>query len=382
MIKFKQKEYVLPLALLNTALTGGMIAQGISQGKEEKEQAEEQQAEMEKQSELMAEQNRKLEKLATVAKGNPEVAEQTSAILQNKQFANIGTIIDKSVGAVKGFMRTNPNIVKFKNSEAGKFLKTGGQAVKNVVSKPVLGNLKFGVTMGVGSLAAGSYIHHDMKKNNLQMDENGNLAQRGYSENLVGKVTKPIGKVLKSPAVSEVKGALGSVAGGFAFSGLPTVLQYKANKQALQDQIGAVKQKSYAIPGIGKLASSAKTIGANLKNGWNVFRSHPAESTINGISKFASFGVGGKSQMKKLSDSMINYGKANNSRAAIKTGLWMKGHRTATAAITVAPAIALGSGAFDAGSKVVNKVGRNLSPGSYEYQDAQNKQVNGNINQV
>lgn len=36
MIKFKQKEYVLPLALLNTALTGGMIAQGISQGKEEK----------------------------------------------------------------------------------------------------------------------------------------------------------------------------------------------------------------------------------------------------------------------------------------------------------------------------------------------------------
>lgn len=330
MIKYKQKEFVAWLMPVLTGAgvvaTGAQMAQSSGQAKENEEQAE-------RAEELMKKQNKKLDKIAKAAKSNPEVAQQAVDVVKQKGFA-INASALSSLG------------------------KSVIQAGKGAFGKGMKSNIAVGSAVAGTTYLGGKYIQRDMKKNNMDVDENGNLVSKQYAvpASAIMNLKKAGNLVWKN------KGTLGI---GAALGGAPLVLGYQADKQQAKDQIEAT-QKEYAIG-----ASALK----GLAKGFKAFKAHPGQSTTGFINNMASFGIGGTKNVQKFAAGLSKYGSQNGSEMAVKAGDWMMKHKTAANAVTAVPLAGAATLTWDGTTKAANKVGKSVDPDAYKYQDSKNKQI-------
>ena len=399
MIRFRQKEFFWP-AVLTVGATGASMVQASSQAKQTEEQAEETQ-------ELMRAQNKKLEKIAKAAKTNPDAAGQAAQVLKQGQY---------SVALSMGTMR---NLVKSKQA-----LQAIGTAGKEAFGKGLARNAAGGVGMGVAAYGAGKLIQRDMKKEGMDVDEDGNLYQKSYAVPVLGTITKAAGEFAKKhPKTALAAGGLGT---GVGFVGAPTLLGYKADKAQMKDQIEATQKQFAVLPmsflrGIvrGKQAvqgavSAAKPVISNAaakgEAYWKAGKEaatqkkdalvkgiqekeivkNPGKTLLGFGSTMTSFGVMGRENMGKFATNLMNsksewaqkLGKGMLSKDAAGNLIQGEGKYAGQyLANKKAMAGAIGAGAlatkatWDAGEKITNKIGHKVDPDAYKYQDAKNQQV-------
>lgn len=384
MTKFRQKEFIAPLAALggiaNAAMIGGTgisIIQGKKQQKEIEEQGRAAQEAAEKQQELIREQNRKLERIAEKAQSNPQAVGELKDVMGQRTYALI-----------------NPKTVK-----NAKLMLGDGLKILNNHKDHLAGMAMTGVGVGTVNYAAGKYIQHDMKKEGLteHMTEQKTYAipTKSIMEGL-SKGVKFAGKTAKNNWKS-------SLGWGVAIGGLPTVMQYQADKQQIKDQIGAT-QKVYAnigsilnagkaalksIPGkikgtpsaavesIRKIPTMAKGTWNSTKKGWNTFKSHPGQSILGGISNL-SFG-GGSKGVKNIANEMSQGQSEWTRKIASKMTRVDKQGNIQPTKVALAASIPVGLGimhaTWNAPEKAIKKATEAVDPGAYKYQNSKNQQI-------
>ena len=141
-------------------------------------------------------------------------------------------------------------------------------------------------------------IHPQLKKNNMDVDDSGNLVAKQYA--IPGSVMTGLtatGKFIKNNPKT--------ILGASAMGGVPVVLQYKADKQMAKDQIEATQEErqyaavpisvlrgmvrgKQAIAGIGKNITGA---GKKIADGWNEFNSHKMQSITGTASQLSSLAI-------------------------------------------------------------------------------------------
>lgn len=413
MIKFRQKDFAFPLALLANSAMVGMTGLQMKQGADQAKEAE---AQAERQAELIQEQNRKLDKLAKAAKNNPQVVSSVPDVLQQKQYAApvpppkyikaVGDFASKYMGKAKnavlntGASQKSMDLVnKARQTGAGKVIEGVGKSANEAFGKPVKNNLKLGIAVGATTYGAGKYIQHDMKKNGMQVGQDGNIefkqASYGIVSNVAGMVknsaagkwtnqqaTKALntkgGQVAKNSfdAVKYVgKKHGGTVLSGVAFGGGMPLVGYMADKKQAKDQVEATRpplklqQKDYAIPGVGMI----KGLGSSAVKAVKGFN----KDKIGKTTGFLSMGVGGTKNVQKFGQALVKNGEKSGSNAMVGVGKWIGNHKTAANAIAAVPAIGVGAAAWDKSAEVVKGATKKIDPHAYDYINAKEKQ-NGN----
>lgn len=365
MIKFRQKNFVLPLlGAASTALSAATVpvmvattalpmAQASKQGKEAKEQAEQSAALMEKQNQLIKQQNKQIEKLA---RKNPQASAEFGRIKQATY--SIGSTL---VGV--------------------------GRACKNTFGSGVASNIKMGLGMSGAGYLANKYISHDMKKNGLDYDQNGNLiSTKSYSDQTTEVAKKSLGK--------RIGGSLFGVGTTLALGGGMDIMGYQADKRMLKDQLAATsspqlqqvpqtttysvtvprpknraKQKLFFALNSAGLFKNIGTSARNTFNNWrtgtrNYFKDWKTNIS-GGISSFASFGLGGTKNVQKFGENLRAEGGTLG-----KVGDWIKEHPARANLVTAVPLVGAASLTWNGATKVGDTVGRKLDPSAYKYKDA------------
>lgn len=366
MIKFKQKEYVIPAALLtvgkgalgalnaagNVAAIGG-IAQGAQQMKQAEQQAEEQAA-----------QNRKITKalnnIAENAKNNPQAAQQAADVMGQKQFARI------NLGGMKkvwGSVKNNPT---FKNASG--LAKDVGTIVKENRGELISGTLAGGVLAG-SSYIADKAVQHDMKKNGIPVQKN--YAVTGS----IMKGLKTAGKETWNAAKNH-KGMMISMA---ALGAAPVGLGYMAEKQQLKDQVASTQQKTYSLKlksfgkfgWVGKISKSIGNRWTKTKNWWKAVP--PGERILGGISSFS--GGGGREGVSKFGQRLQELGKKSGSTWSQKTGKFIQDHPKTALAASIPVGIGTMAMTWDTGEKLVRKGAKAIDKDAYAYQESKEQQI-------
>lgn len=353
-------------------LTGGSILQGVQQSKEQKKIAEQQEEASERQEELIKEQNRKLERIAEKAKSNPQAGEQAAALVQQRQYS-IGGIFRLAR------MKAAPMISKMKASpivsQAKPLMKDIAKAGNTAFGDGIASNIATGTAMGVTGYGVGKVIQHNMRKNNLDVDENGTMYQKSYSVlSGIGTAFKAVNKSLTPKVVSSLKKPSTWLIGA-AIGAAPTALGYVADKSQMEEQANATRQqRQYSA---GSIFKSALNLAKSTKAGQAVadwtrpIRTHTMQTITGAASNLASFGLAGTKNVQKFGEALSK----GNSEIAKNAGNWIKNHKTAANAISILPGAAVAGVTFDGVSNAINKTGKIVDPGAYKYQDSKEQKV-------
>ena len=386
MIKYRQKEFFVGAAL--SALSVGSELLGLKQSHDQaeqaKEQAEAQAEQMEDHNELLREQNRKLDRIAERAKSNPDQAMSAVNSLDQSQ---------KQFGLPASVLR---NVVKVKNAatnignSAVGLAKNIGKAGGATFGSGMASNVATGAVMGLAGYAGGKFILHNMKKNGLDTDENGNLVQqKSYSalagvSNMGKSFGKMVGGNLKKKSTWIMSGGLTAV---------PMVMGYMSDKKQMNDQVTATQQpqeqpqqKAYATVKPGILSNVTKA-AKSLKPGWwdfSKFKAHPGQTLSGFAANVGSFGMMGTKQVQKFGKRLEELGKGGTlgrgitgtkNDAAVKVGQFIQNHKTAANLGAIGVGAGLTKLTWDGSQAAIKKVGKTLDPGAYKYQDAQDRKV-------
>ena len=365
MIKFRQKEYVLPAALLtvgrgalgalnvagNAAAVGGII-----QGSQQMKQAEEQAA-----------QNRKITKalnnIAENAKNNPQAAQQAADVIGQKQFARIN---------LGGMMKAAKNSKFLKNAKGlGKDVWTITKEHKNGL---IGGTLAGGAMAGAGYLTDRA-IQADMKKSGIPLQQKQE-EQRVYA--ITGSIMgglKKAGKVTWDAAKKNKK----MIAGMAVLGSAPTALGYMAEKQQLKDQVEHTRQKTYSLKlktfgkfgFLGKAAKGAVNKVKGVKN-WQIWKT-PGQTTLGFLSNM-SMG-GGREGVSKFGKRLEELGGRSGSEWSKKAGRFIQTHPKTALAASIPVGIGVMSGTWDAGEKLVRKGAEAVDKNAYAYQKSKEEQI-------
>lgn len=355
MIKFRQKEYVIPAALLtvgkgaigalnavgNVAAIGG-IAQGAQQMKQAEQQAEEQAA-----------QNRKitkaLNKIAENAQNNPQAAQQAANVMGQKQFARI------NLGSL-GNNKTVKNAIGL-GKDVGKI------AWKN--RRNLAGGLLAGATLSGASYITDKAIQHDMKKSGIPLPPKKEQREYSLNKESIMKGIKFAGRELKQTA-KQNKMMIGSMA---LLGSAPTALGYMAEKKELKDQIKntvpPVKEKTYS------LASSIGNFGKKIKAA-PIFHT-PGQTILGGISNI--FGGGGRKGVYKFGHQLNRYGKHSGSEWSQKAGKFIMDHPKTALVGSIPVGAGIMAGTWDAGEKLVRKGMKKVDKNAYAYQESKEEEI-------
>ena len=355
MIKFRQKEYVLPAALLtvgkgalgalnaagNVAAIGG-IAQGAQQMKQAEQQAEEQAA-----------QNRKITKalnnIAENAKNNPQAAQQAADVISQKQFAkiNLGSLANN---------KTVKNAIGL-GKDVGKI------AWKN--RRDLAGGLLAGAALSGASYITDKAIQHDMKKSGIPLPPKKEQREYSLNKESIMKGIKFAGRELKQTAKKN-KMMIGSMA---LLGSAPTALGYMAEKKAIKDQINSTvppaKEKTYSF------ASSIGNFGKKIKAA-PIFHT-PGQTILGGISNM--FGGGGRRGVYKFGHQLNRYGKHSGSEWSQKAGKFIMDHPKTALVGSIPVGAGIMAGTWDAGEKLVKKGMKKIDKNAYAYQESKEEEI-------
>ena len=421
MIKFRQKNFGLPVAaLVNTAMIGG-TALSLKQGADQQKQAERQQ------EEALAAQRREnaklvkaLDRVSKEASNNPQAAQQAAELVRkNKTFgvpAGFGKAATGFFKNAKGFVKEAVGAVgsggyKKVKVDSGKkvvdvFGRRGkaGKAVtthKYVNEKQSTGIGKIGKTLiGLGTggalmsgagYVADKAITADARKIGMMPKKNSSnsvaqpnpVQQKAYgipagASSTLSKMGTYAKKGIKYTFSKKNlnKGSIGMAA---LFGGMPAIgylssrAQFKDQQknqqaQASPNTTAAPTQKAYGVPA-GAAKSVMGTIGKTLKK---PFRNWDGMKTITGgAAKFTSFGNYGKREIQAYGQRLAS----GNNKWAKATGNWIKNNpNKANLAGAGIGAVAV-SGAWSGGEKLTRKALNKVDKDAYAYEKFQNQEV-------
>ena len=349
MIRFKQKNFFLQFAGM-AAMTALPMMQASKQGKEAKEQAEQSAAQMEKQNELIKQQNKQIEKLA---KNNPQASAEFARIKQ--ALYSIGSTL------------------------------TGiGRAGKAAFGQGIKGNVALGLGIAGTSYAAGKYINHDMKKQGLDFDENGNLiSTKSYSDPVTTNSTP------KKTWKSKLGGAAFNTSMAAVMGGGMDLMNYHADKKMLNDQIAATNAENMSgLPQTAmysvrlprpknkpkqKLFFTLNPMGAIRSIGprFNRFKKNWKADTTGAISWLGTFGLGGTKSVQKFGEGLRKEGGTLG-----KVGNWIKKNPAGANLATALPLYGVASLSWDGTTKAANAIGNAIDPSAYSYKNAKEQAQN------
>lgn len=399
MIQFRQKEFIAPLLLVGIAGTGITAASAIKSHNDAKAQ----EGELEKQNDLIKSQNKRLEKIKEELPRPPKQKEYgigAGALLPiDLGIGGIEAIGNKiHEGAMEGkqeeqaeLMREQGRLIKKikeRDANVGKAaegatktysfipstqtLKGLGRAAKSAFGKSAKSNIIMGTAMAGSVYAANKYIQKDMKKEGMEVGNDGMLQQKSYAnptpalKNLYQGAKKTLGQASK-------KYHLGTVSMGAAFGGVPLALGYAADKQQAKDMQAMTQQKSY-----GKVDGMLKTAKAMTTKGWWKSRplfEHPGRTITGAASNLSSFGMGGTKNIQKFGDKVLDIGKKQGNSQLTSIGRWVKNNPAAANAAAIVPGAVAAKVTWDGSSKLVEKGARAADPNAYKYQDSKNQQI-------
>ena len=362
MIKFRQKEYVLPAALLTvgrTALTGlnavgnAAAVGGIIQGNSQMKQAEEQAAAQEEQNRKMT---KALNKIAENAKNNPQAAQQVADIVGQKQFARVNL----------GFLKNSKTV---KNATGlGKDL--GKVIWKN--RRGLGGGLLAGAALSGTSYLTDKAIQYDMKKSGIPLPQKKE-EQREYSvKGSIMKGLKFAGREL-GQTVKKNKTSIGLMA---AIGTVPTTLGYVAEKKEYKDQIKNTvppREKSYSVASnvLKNLGTRVRGVGTKVKNA-PIFHT-PGQTILGGISNL--FGGGGRKGVYKFGHQLNRYGKHSGSEWSQKAGKFIMDHPKTALAGSIPVGAGIMATTWDAGDKLVKRGAKKIDKNAYAYQESKEEEI-------
>lgn len=364
MILKRTKNFALPaiipaaLNILGIGSTVVGLGQAAKQSKEAEEQAAETQMRLDKQNELIKKQNKKIEKLR---EQNPGLASQVENTTQ-RTFAAIPMSAMRYLAKGKNLLRTAGN------TEAGKVVKNIGSVGKATFGKDMANNMKLGAAAAGTTYIAGKYIQRDMKKNNMDVSEDGNLVTKSYAA--VGSILGGVKKVGNVAWKNK-----GTIAFGAAIGGIPTALGYKTDKDAYKDQIAATQeQKQYSLlTGMTKAAKALKT--------------NPGKTLSGAASWLGTMGMGGTKNVQRFGRHLETMGKTGaiggkgkvingvKSETTAKIGKWIQNNPTKANLASIIPGAAIAGATWDGTQKVTEKVTKTVDPNAYKYINSKQQQV-------
>ena len=360
MIKFRQKEFIAPLALLGSAKTmGALTALSIGQGvKSAKDQAEY----AEQQAEQNAQITKALNRVAKAAENNPQVAQQAADIMSQRQYALISPGVIKGA---KGLVKDAKPLLWNKGTK--KFLKNG---------------LVFGGTMGVASYGVDKAIQHDAKKIGMPLGQP--VQEERQFAIPTGSIMKGLGKGLKS--TGKFLNNKGTIIGASSMAAIPAI-GYLSERQQFKDQIASTdqaKQKQYAaIGGVMKFVrSQAGNIGKGAKNLWGSTKStfkpimtHPGQTILGAANKFASFGGFGRKEVAKFGQDLHAAGMKSGNTWTQKVGKFIVDNPKTSLLATLPAASAATKVSYDASEKLVRKTAGALDKDAFAYEKSKNQVI-------
>lgn len=362
MIKFKQKEFIAPLALLGSSKAlGVMTALSIGQGVKG---ASDQAKFAEQQAEQNAQITKALNKVAKAAENNPAVAQQVTSIMNQRQFTAV-----------------NPKLLSGVVKNAKGFIKDVKPLVWNEGTKGYLKNgLVFGGTMGTASYAIDKAIQKDAKKIGMPLNQkerqfaiSGKSIMTGIS-----KGAKTAGKFLNNNK--------GTMTTATALASLPAI-GYISERQQFKDQIastGQPQQKQYAAlgnvmkfakPYINKISKGAGNLLSNTKKTFKPLMDHPGQTILGGANKLVSFGGLGRKEVAKFGKNLYEAGVKSGNTWSQKAGKFIVDNPK-TSLLTALPVGATGVKlSYDASEKLVRKTAGALDKDAYAYEKSKNQTV-------
>ena len=370
MIKFRQKEYGVPVAglasgLLNTAMIGSTVI-GMKQASDQAKQGEQQHQEA-----LRAQkrENEKLTKalnnLAASANNNPQAALQAGQMVgQSKMFAIPSGILSKG------------------RQVAGDMIRAAGG--KGKIGKGVIGLGVAGVATGASMYGLDKIQTADARRIGM-MPKRDNPKQRSYAS-AASIMTRAADYAKKAGKIAVSKDVLKQAGGWAGFASLGA-LGYIGERAAFKGQQKA-QQKSYAI----NASSIMKTMRGYAKDlnprTWQFWKT-PGKTTTGFISQMGSMGMIGRRDIGNFAGRLINDPKSSS--ISKKIGNWMLAKDKAGNFIKDSAgnyvsrnranlAVGLGAGsvlttAYGSGEKVVKKTAKALDKDAYAYENFKNQQV-------
>lgn len=426
MIRFKQKEFVLPLlgmgagAVGNAIGVGGMAMTG-AQMVQSSSQAKDQEAQMEAQQKAQEKQNKRLTNaLNNIAQNNPGAAAQAGTMVGQAQFS-YSSVMQRE------FAYKTSDITGF-GKDLWKFAKS------DTMKKYAANGLAFGGLMATGGYVADKLIQRDQKK---RTGENDNQSQSsGIGKKLaIGGASlgvlalHPKTRSIMTSGIKRVtnltgmgwKGALGATAMGAAMPAIGYLAnrsqeQGAANNTQQQRQYSEEKEMSTGkkllygagavagTVGLGMLAKRNPTLrkwGNSIldKSGWNSYKKvkdpgfiHTNQGTwgtIKGI-----FSKDPRRSLKHIAKTINNTLGMANGETGLQTfhnhltkpggsgskltgdvANFVKNHQTTALLGGTAAGMAGMAATFDLGEKVANKGFRMVDKNAYKYQDSQEEQL-------
>ena len=362
-----EKDFGIPsiiAGVANASMMGGSMIQSHNQSKKQEEMNEEQLAAQDRQTKAIQRQNALLKRIEQRGM-SPEAA---AKVVEQRNFSSI--LKERNYGVMSSL------------SNIGKDIYKAGKAAG--VGKGLKSNITWGLGTAGAAYGVNKIISHDMKKSGLDVDESGNLVQKqkAYADAVVQAASTNAKKKTGRTIFNKIRGGAATPLMMGAFE-VPRAIGYFGEKKALKDQIrntqisnpnpvqpSMLEQRSYGI----SVGEMIKTV----KGGWNTFNKHKMRTITGGILNMGSFGTFGT---KRVQDMAGHLAKNSNSSTLRSVGRWAQNHQTLANTAMIAPGIALGSGAYSLGEKIVKKPMQAIDPDAYKYQDAKDKAASQPIQQ-
>jgi hypothetical protein len=307
---------------------------------------------------------RQLKKIEKKAAQNPEVAGQVGSVMQQRGFG----VASNALGLVK---------------DLGKF---AGQH-----KKALFVGTASGAAIGLGSYGVDKAIQADQKKlqNRLEGAQQkaaaagGGMEERQFAATpgmmtQVGTYAKKAGK-----ALWENKGSIlgmGAVFGGL--SGLGYLGQRKQMTDMIKQTEAQARQPQAQQLNASEIYPSSimekeKAFGALsfTKAGWNIFKSHPGQSTLGFLSNFA--GGGGTEGVAKAGKAISEIGAKSGNAWTQKVGKFVTDHPKTALAGSIPVGLGVMTATWGTGEKAVKKVAGAVDKNAFAYEKSQAQQVGG-----
>lgn len=364
-----EKSFGIPVALASGALmvgtTGAQMIQSSNQMKKQEKMNGKQIAAQDRQTRAVQKQNELLNKIAE--KNSPDTAQKAAEVLLPPDQQAIEQQKKKKkesefLFSQRNYASLNPNWAKLRvaGRDLGKACKAAG------INSFIKGTIKGAAGITAAGYLVNKIIQRDMKKNNLGVDNSGNLVQQNSQQRAYSVLGKALG-----PAIT------------FSFEA-PRLLSYQAEKKQLKNQIAATSQPNPKLkkplkPGQGQkqfsilsgIGSTIKSIPQKTKSGWQTFNSHRGRTLSGGAMKIGSFGSFGTKNVQNFGKSLGN----SNISSLSKAGNWIKNHPTKANIVALAPAIGIGSVLYTKAMNTMRKGMEKIDPDAYKYQNSKEKAV-------
>lgn len=301
---------------------------------------------------------------------------------KQKQYSAWGSVAKK---VAEGYAKVKPRLTPLVQDVTEKyakikpqvkpFLKDVAKAGNTAFSDGIASNVATGAVMGVTGYGVGKAIQHNMKKNSLDVDENGALYQKSYSVlSGIGSAFKAANKSITPKITANLKKKSTWLIGA-GIGAVPTGLGYIADKSQMDEQVDATnQQRQYSV---GSIFKSALNLAKSTKAGQAVadwtrpIRTHTMQTITGAASNLASFGLAGTKNVQKFGDALSK----GNSEIAKSAGNWIKNNKSAANVVSILPGAAVAGVTFDGVNNAITKAGKTIDPGAYKYQNSKEQKV-------